>query len=289
VQYLYYAVAFLVAIAALLLLVNRPQYVQIDAPIPAAFQGTTFPHDSFEQLLREWVSDDGKIDYEGWHASSSSVATLNGYLAAVSSISPISAPERFAMRSDELAYWLYAYNAYVIKSVLEHWPVASVTDVKAPIEAVKGLGFFYRQRFEFGGKYMSLLYVENTIIREGYQDARIHFVLSCASESCPIVRPDLPTGEALENFLATAATEFASDPGNISIDHEAHEVVLSRIFKWYRGDFENAVRLAGKAGKEGLIAYAQSIAPEPLASELADASDYEVVFNEYDWALNSAQ
>ena len=288
-QYVYYAVAFLVAVVVLLLVVNRPQYVHIDAPIPAAFQGTTFPHDSFEKLLRQWVSDDGKIDYESWQASSSSVASLNSYLAAVSSISPISAPERFAMRSDELAYWLYAYNAYVIKSVLDHWPVASVTDVKAPIEAVKGLGFFYRQRFEFGGKYMSLLYVENTIIRKGYQDARIHFVLSCASESCPIVRPDLPTGEALEDFLATAATEFASDPGNISIDHEAREVVLSRIFKWYRGDFENALRLAGKAGEEGLIAYAQSIAPEPLASELNDASDYEVVFNEYDWALNSAQ
>ena len=288
-QYVYYAVAFLVAVVVLLLVVNRPQYVHIDAPIPAAFQGTTFPHDSFEKLLRQWVSDDGKIDYESWQASSSSVASLNSYLAAVSSISPMSAPERFAMRSDELAYWLYAYNAYVIKSVLDHWPVASVTDVKAPIEAVKGLGFFYRQRFEFGGKYMSLLYVENTIIRKGYQDARIHFVLSCASESCPIVRPDLPTGEELEDFLATAATEFASDPGNISIDHEAREVVLSRIFKWYRGDFENALRLAGKAGEEGLIAYAQSIAPEPLASELNGASDYEVVFNEYDWALNSAQ
>ena len=288
-QYVYYSVAFLVAVVVLLLFVKRPQYVHIDAQIPAAFQGTTFPHDSFEKLLRQWVSDDGKIDYESWQASSSSVASLNSYLAAVSSISPISAPERFAMRSDELAYWLYAYNAYVIKSVLDHWPVASVTDVKAPIEAVKGLGFFYRQRFEFGGKYMSLLYVENTIIRKGYQDARIHFVLSCASESCPIVRPDLPTGEELEDFLAAAATEFASDPGNISVDHEAREVVLSRIFKWYRGDFENALRLAGKAGKEGLIAYAQSIAPEPLASELNDASDYEVVFNEYDWALNSAQ
>ena len=288
-QYIYYAVGFLIAVVALLLLVNRPQNVQIDAPIPAAFQGSTFPHDSFEQLLRQWVSDDGKIDYEGWQASSSSVASLNSYLAAVSSISPMSAPERFAMRSDELAYWLYAYNAYVIKSVLEHWPVASVTDVKAPIEVVKGLGFFYRQRFEFGGEFMSLLYVENTIIRKGYQDARIHFVLSCASESCPIVRPDLPTGEALEGFLATAATEFASDPGNISVDHEARKVVLSRIFKWYRSDFENALRLAGKAGEEGLIAYAESIAPAPLAAELADASNYEVVFNEYDWALNSAQ
>ena len=55
--------------------------------------------------------------------------------------------------------------------------------------------------------------------------------------------------------------------------------------------FELLLRLVlwSSLGLWSLIAYAQSIAPEPLASELAAASDYEVVFNEYDWALNSAQ
>jgi hypothetical protein len=288
VQYLYYAIAFLVAVVALLLLANRPQYVVIDAAVPDAFLNAGFPHDSFEILLQKWVSADGNIDYEGWHESAESVAALDAYLAAVSWISPKSTPQRFNSQNDELAYWLYAYNAYVIKSVLDHWPVGSVTDVKAPIEAVTGLGFFYRQRFKFGGEFMSLLHVENRIIRKEYRDARIHFVLSCASGSCPIVRPELPTGEALEDFLASAAAEFASDPGNIRVDHKAREVILSRIFKWYRSDFENAQRRAGQSASQGLIGYAQSIASEPLASDLAAAGDYEVTFNEYDWALNAA-
>jgi len=288
-QYLYYAIAFLVAVVALLLLVNRPQYVVIDAPLPVAYEGVGFPHGLFENLLGRYVSADGKIDYAAWQASASSVAELNGYLAAVSAISPETDPERFASRNDELAYWMYGYNAYVIKSVLDHWPIASVTDVKAPLEAVTGLGFFYRQRFSFGDEYLSLLSVENKKIREQYQDARIHFVLSCASGSCPIVRPELPTGDALEAFLASATAEFASDPGNISIDHEARSVVLNRIFKWYRKDFENELRKAGLPAENGLIAYAQRIAPEPLASELAAAGDYEIVFHDYDWALNSTE
>jgi hypothetical protein len=286
VHYLYYAIGILVAAVAVLLRANRPQYVQINAPLPEGFGNSGFSHDSFEVLLQEWVGAEGKIDYDGWQASAVSVAALDAYLAAVSQISPKSEPRRFNSRNDELAYWMYAYNAYVIKSVLDHWPVASVTDVKAPIEAVTGLGFFHRQRFKFGAEYMSLLHVENSIIRKGYQDARIHFVLSCASESCPIVRPDLPTGDALDEFLTSAATEFASDPGNISVDHETRSVILSRIFKWYRSDFENAQRLAGQSGRQGLIGYAHSIAAEPLATELAAASDYEVVFNDYDWALN---
>ena len=288
-QYLYYAIAFVIAGVALLLIVNRPHYVVINAPLPAAYEGVGFPHDAFENLLGQYVSADGKIDYAAWHTSASAVAELNGYLAAVSTISPDTDPERFASRNDELAYWMYGYNAYVIKSVLDHWPIASVTDIKAPLEAVTGLGFFYGQRFNFGGEYLSLLSVENKKIREQYQDARIHFVLSCASGSCPIIRPELPTGDALEEFLASATAEFASDPGNISIDHGARSVNLSRIFKWYRKDFENELRKAGLSAENGLIAYAQGIAPEPLASELAAAGDYEIVFHDYDWALNSSK
>ena len=71
-----------------------------------------------------------------------SVQQLNSYLGAVSRFSPDNAPHRFRGRNDELAYWIYAYNAYVIRSVLDHWPLDSVTDVKAPLEAIKGLGFF---------------------------------------------------------------------------------------------------------------------------------------------------
>ncbi len=288
-QYFYYAVAFLVATVAVMLVVNRQHDVIVDAPLPAEFSSADFPHTAFEKLLAQYVDIDGRVNYEAWDASSDAVGKLDGYLAGVSQFSPDNAPDRFRNRSNELAYWMYGYNAYVIKSVLDHWPIASVTDIKAPLEVVTGLGFFHRQRFKFGGEYLSLLAVENEKIREQYQDARIHFVLSCASGSCPIVRPELPTGNALEEFLATAATEFASDPGNIAVDHEARRVVLSRIFKWYRKDFENELRKVGLPIDNGLITYAQRIAPEPLAVELAAASNYEVVFHDYDWALNSSK
>jgi len=50
---------------------------------------------------------------------------LESYLAAVSQFSPKATPERFSSRNDELAYWMYGYNAYVIRSVLDHWPLDS--------------------------------------------------------------------------------------------------------------------------------------------------------------------
>jgi len=280
----------LLIIAALLVggfaLLNRPQFIPVDADIPVDFPTDTFSHRDFESLLEKYVDQDGNVDYTRWHSSQESVSTLNAYLAAVSRYSPDATPERFSSESQELAYWLYGYNAYVIKSVLDNWPLKSVTDVKAPLEVIKGMGFFHRLRFEFGGKPYSLLSVENNIIRKKFRDARIHFVLNCASESCPPMRPTLPTGDALDALLTVAAKDFINDPGNVSVDHGNRQVVLSTIFKWFRKDFLNDLAKRGLPSERGLIDYVSSEASATLRAELDAASGYEVVFRDYDWSLN---
>lgn len=279
----------LVSIGALLAVVNRPLRVEISAPLPADFPEDRFRHDDFEKLLAEYVDADGNVDYERWKHSPDAVASLDRYLAAVSAYSPDNAPERFPNRGDELAYWIYGYNAYVVRTVLDNWPVTSVTDIKAPIEAVKGLGFFYRLRFVFGGRAYSLLAVENTEIRKRYRDARIHFVLSCASESCPVMRPQLPDGDDLEILLASAAADFVSDRDNVEIDHAAKKIYLSRIFKWYRKDFLNDLARQGRPAEQGLIDYVASVAPAGLRAELERARDYPVQFRDYDWTINAGR
>ena len=216
---------------------NRPQLITIDADIPENFPVSGFAHDALERLLRQFVDADGNVDFDRWHQSAVDRELLDSYLAAVGRFSPAATPERFPGKSDELAYWMYGYNAYVIKSVLDHWPIKSVTDVKAPIEAVTGLGFFYRQRFHFGGAPLSLYTVENEEIRKAFRDPRIHFVLYCASGSCPVLRPELPTGDELEQMLQEATVTFISDPQNVRVDHDKKQIVLSAIFEMYRNDF----------------------------------------------------
>jgi len=269
--------------------VNRPQLVPIHASLPADFPADSFSHQAFEDLLKAYVDADGRVDYARWHTSSESVGALDSYLAAVSLYSPDNAPDRFTARTQELAYWIYAYNAYVIKSVLDNWPIKSVTDLKAPIEVIRGLGFFYRMRYQFGGEYFSLLGVENAKIRKQYQDARIHFLLNCASESCPVMRTELPTGSDLDAVLTLSALEFVSDPRNVSIDHESRVVYLSMIFKWFKNDFLNDLRMHGRPAERGLIDYVASVAPEPLREELVAVEDYDVQFREYDWTLNGVE
>ena len=276
----------LVAMVCVFFAANRPQYITIDAEIPGEFPANGFSHDLFEGLLRKYVDSDGQVDFERWHRNDTDRRSLNSYLAAVGSFSPETTPHRFPRKSDRLAYWMYGYNGYVIKSVLDHWPIDSVTDVKAPIEAVTGLGFFYRQRFHFGGKPMSLYGVENEKIRKAFHDPRIHFVLYCASGSCPVLRPELPTGDELERLLQEATVAFVSDSKNVHVDHENGEVVLSAIFKMYRSDFLRELTRRGLPSDNGLIEYVRSVAPEFLQAELRNASEYRIRFTEYDWSIS---
>jgi len=281
------SVAVIGVLVGAFMIANRPQLVTINAPLPAEFPADGFSHALFEALLKQYVDENGEVDYERWHGTDVDLRQLDSYLAAVSQFSPDATPERFAERSDALAYWLYSYNAYVIKSILIHWPLKSVTDVKAPIEARKGLGFFYRLRFLFGGTAYSLYAVENDKIRATYKDPRIHFVLNCASASCPVLRPELPTGDELEQLLQDSTVEFVSDPGNVRVDHERKQVVVSTIFKWFRNDFVNDLRRRGIPVDNGVLDYIADVAPKSLQADLEAAVDYDIEYADYDWAINT--
>jgi len=268
------------------LVANRPQLITIDANIPEDFPASGFAHETFENLLAQYIDADGSVDFERWHQNVADRALLDSYLAAVGNFSPAATPERFPRKSDELAYWMYGYNGYVIKSVLDHWPIDSVTDVKAPIEAVTGLGFFYRQRFHFGGTPLSLYAVENQKIRKAFHDPRIHFVLYCASGSCPVLRPELPTGDELEILLQEATVAFITDPKNVRVDHDKKQIVLSAIFDMYRSDFMKELTRRGLPSDSGVVDYVADVAPESLQAELTIAAAYEVSFADYDWAIS---
>jgi hypothetical protein len=263
------------------------QVQPVKAALPTDFPQQGFSHRAFEDLLQRFVVNQ-RVDYAAWHADAQALAQLDAYLAAVAAYSPENAPQRFPAKNDAKAYWLHVYNALVIKAVLEHWPLESVNDVKAPLEIVQGYGFFYRLGFIVGGKPYNLYDLEHEQVLKQWRDPRAHFVLNCASSSCPPIRPALPTGDALEPYLNQVTQEFLSDPHNVHVDHAKRQLLLSRIFKWYQADFINDLHRRGVPAQNGIVDYLIDAAPARLQAELRQAIPYTIEYVAYDWNINQA-
>ena len=244
-------------------------------PAPA-----TFSNAALDVVLRRYVDDQGRVDYGGLQAHPQA---LDHYADLVAAYSPDRTPALFPTPADQLAYWINAYNASVLRGVIAAYPIDSVGDVKPwwPSKA----GFFVFQRFVFGGVTSNLYDLEHDVVRDRSRDPRIHFALVCASRGCP----DLPRaafdGAVLDVQLDQAARRFVAEERNVRIDHAARRVHLSAIFEWYQSDFLDWPPLAGAPGATLLDYIARYATPDRVA-ELQRAAGYAIEFAPYDWGLN---
>lgn len=248
---------------------------------------------TFVGLMDIYVTDDGRVDYARWHANERHVAALDAHLAQATAASPDSHPHRFGSggasagttSSDraKLSYWLNLYNALVVREVLRHWPVDSVNDIRpGSLSFVKqGKGFFYDTTFVVGGRRMSLLDIENEIIRQRFRDPRIHFALNCGSASCPVLSRSVFVDDALDRQLDEATRTFINDQANVRVDHEARELLLSRIFDWYTEDFLR--------DEPTLVDFLLDYASADLRGDLEKARQYDLAFLSYDWSVNARE
>lgn len=270
---------------------TRSQLVKITAPIAENFPENSFSHHNFEQLLQRFVDHNGNINYQAWHDSKTARYQLQQYLAAVAAYSPQNSPSRFASEQDQLAYWIYSYNAIVIQLILSNWPIKSVTDLKAPVEVIKGLGFFYNQTFVVGGETLNLYQLEQQKLLKTNADARLHFVLNCGSASCPPIQPQLPVGANLSILLEQASGDFINDEKNVRFDEASKQLKLSSLFKWYSDDFSQFALNHYYHGtkplskEQALLVFIDHFYQGDLIKQHANAP---VSFIDYDWALNNS-
>lgn len=223
----------------------------------AATPAAAFDHAPFDGLLRDHVRD-GRIDYTAAGAD----ARLASYLAALAAAEPDAEPSDTA----RLALWLNAYNALVIRSVVDHQPLESVTAVR---------GFFDTIKHTVAGREVTLDQLENEIIRP-FGDARIHAALVCGAVGCPPLLPEAYAAERLDEQLDEQCRAWLSDPGKVSIDRAGETLWVAMAFKWYADDFERA---GGPAG------FVKQYLGEDDQLWIAEGG-YTVRFLEHDWRLN---
>lgn len=247
----------------------------------------TFSHNDFNRVLQRFVDDRGLVDYQSLQDDPTDLDT---YYRLIASFSPDSHPEHFPGEDYQLAYWINAYNAAAIKTVLSHYPITSIVDVRNPAIFFffpDKAGFFFFQRLTFGGQTTSLYYLENRVIRKRFNDPRIHFALNCAALGCPRLPRQAFSGDALDRQLDDETRLFMSEERNFKIDHDGKTVYLSSIFRWYENDFTAWYRQNFPGAPSGLLEYVALYLPPDQSATLQNvASDYEIRFISYDWGLN---
>jgi hypothetical protein len=134
-----------------------------------------FDHSMFDTLLGAYVDADGFVDYAGLLGDA---ARLDAYLDQLAA-----APFDALGRDEKLALLINAYNAFTLRLILDHYPVASIQDIPAPErwDAV---------RWRVGPHTWSLNQIEHEEIRPKFVEPRIHFALVCAAVGCPPLRAE---------------------------------------------------------------------------------------------------
>ena len=189
-------------------------------------------HSEWDKLLRKNVSDNGKVDYTGFK---SDAGKLDRYLKRLSKIPITSYPKK-----EQLAYWINAYNAFTVDMVVKNYPVKSIKDIRNGSSLVAKLTgssqvWIEKLRYSFDGEELSLYNIENTKLLKRLFDPRIHFVINCASYSCPRLWNRAYTADNVNRAMDLMATEFINDHRKNKIS--ANSLQLSQIFEWYSNDF----------------------------------------------------
>jgi len=245
--------------------------------VAAGVQAAAFDHASWSRVLQAHVSEIGEVDYAAIKANRKD---LDDYIRLLGEVSPANRPELFPARSHELAYWINAYNAFVTRGVVDAYPTRGVRDLGALY------GFFRRKDSTAGGVKMSLLHLEDDILRKKYRDPRIHFAIVCASLSCPFLAREPFLGDKLEDQLERAARAFVNQRRNLTIDAAANQVTLAAVYdlRDYRGDFEQPQGPGG--ARTPLLDYVRRYAGEEYRRALDSLQQPRIKFYDYDWSIN---
>ncbi len=220
-------------------------------------------HQPWDTLLKAHVDSVGKVNYEGFIRDS---VQLNSYLNILSNGFPNA--ENWT-ENERMAYWINAYNAFTVQLIIRNYPLESIKDIGSTvaipfINSVWDIAFFSVEN-----QNLTLNNIEHSILRKEFNEPRIHFAINCASKSCPPLRTEAYTAEKLETQLKEQAILFINhlDYNQITED----EIVVSKIFFWFGGDFE----------KQGtLIDYLNKF------STIKISKDASVDFLDYNWLLN---
>jgi len=240
-------------------------------------------------VLDRFVEPDG-VAYQELLATTEARFELESYLELLGRVNP----RELASSQEKIAFYVNLYNATVLARVLDE--VQELPGFRVDLD---GFAFFDQAYVVIDGRIVSLNILEHALVRgdlghgsasvsalavadESWArelnedlwgdepfDPRLHFLLNCASASCPALQTVPVTGLTLDEAAESATEAFLEDPVRGSGPDG-----ISLLFQWFEGDFS----AAGHQSAESFISQYRDVSEVALDQWLP-----------YDWSLNASE
>lgn len=238
-------------------------------------------HQGFDQILDLYVRD-GQVYYRALKADR---AKLERYLAGLAS-----ADAARWSRERQLAFWLNAYNAFVLQTVVSHYPITGRAGA-GPAAGIRQIpGAFDRIPHRALGRTITLDAIEKEVLA-GFRDPRVYFALGRGALGSGRLRSEAFTADRLAEQLQQVAAETVTRPELWRVDALQNRVMVSQIFGWHADEFVAAypTDLAAHPGRTPIErAVLAFVSPFLLSTErdVITANRFSLAYIDFDWTLN---
>ena len=239
--------------------------------------------DSLDRILDLYVRD-GLVYYA---ALRSERTGLDRYLRVIADPPPGFGSWPGAERK---AFWLNAYNALVLRTVIDYYPIRGRSQ-NYPVNSIRQIpGAFGGRAHRVAGREVTLDEIESDIL-SAFADPRVFLALGRGAVGSGRLRSEAYRASRIDAQLEDVVGEFATTPRYVTLDRLSDEVRVSPIFGWRETDFIAAYADRGWTDTDRSPierAILTLVGPMLFPSERTFLSDnrFIVEYQEFDWRLN---
>ncbi|MEZ4705331.1 MAG: DUF547 domain-containing protein [Bdellovibrionota bacterium] len=278
----------------------KPKIIFIFFILLSSSYASAFDHQykQYQRVLEKHVKYGG-IDYTSLKADRKE---LDQFIESLSSLLPNDL--NTWDRNHQMAFWINSYNALVLQSIINCYPIPSgvcpsrwFSTMFYPSNSIRQIRNVWSKKHSIAGYKLSLDQIEHGILRavpasqreiapelqKEFHEPRVHFALNCGSISCPELIKTPYHADHLEAQLERQAQKFINLRSVFRVREDKELVILSKIFQWYREDFEQAQ--GRQVHGNPVLAYVFDYWKDPRISR-NDFVSFHTEYFEYDWSLN---
>ncbi len=236
-----------------------------------------FSHHVWQAVLVESVDGQGHVDFNTLRARP---RQLNQYLDQLAAVSPESHPDRFKSNNERLAYWINAYNALSLRTVLDYYPINSLEEIPGGLPAFRN-----QARYRLGGKMVSLHALEQKVVKRFYWKAPTFFALTDLGKTSPPLWNQAYQGESLDEHLALRIKAFIDNSQNVTVRSYCTPVLLSPVFHQFQRPFVRYTREELQIVSGNILDFIRPYSKPIIRGYLSKECDREIIYHPFNHQL----